>query len=205
MAPNPACKTFVPQLSPFLDGELKPDDRVAVERHLAACKDCTMRAADLRAESGLLRVGMEMLADEVDFKDFSQKVMARITPERPPVLERIKISLSEMFTYQRGMMLTSLATAAAVLLVAVPVLLSRESTPLGYAGERMAVETVKIDESAHVAPVVLETEGGDAIVFTIEHDHQGDEPKPPRDGEADEELGIDPTQRGDKKPQGGDL
>src|SRR5207247_9137411 len=127
MAPYPACKSFLPQLSPFIDGELSPSERTTLERHLAACKDCTMRVADLRAESGLIRVGMDMLADQVDFKDFAQKVMARVTPEKAPFIERIKLSLSEMFTYQRGMMLTAAASACAVLLVAVPVIMMQQT------------------------------------------------------------------------------
>ncbi|MFZ5468272.1 MAG: anti-sigma factor family protein [Myxococcota bacterium] len=200
MAAHPACQTFIPQLSPFIDGELTPADRVTVERHLAVCKECTMRTADLRAESGLLRVGMEMLADEVDFKDFSQKVLARITPDKPPFLERLKLSLSEMFLYQRGTMLTALATAAVVMLVALPFLL-RGGTPVGYAQKRLEVQTVRIDDSANVAPVVMETDSGDAIVWTVEPVREKDEPKKNEGDEAaNEELGIEKT-----KPKGGEL
>ena len=64
MATNPACQTFIPRLSPYIDGELPPAERQAVDTHLSACRDCTGRVADLRAESGLVRLGMEMLADE---------------------------------------------------------------------------------------------------------------------------------------------
>ncbi len=203
MAPNSACQTFIPKLSPYLDGELLPADRQVVERHLAACKHCTMRTADLRAESGLLRVGMEMLADEVDFKDFSQQVMAALIPERAPLLERLKLSLSEMFTYQRGLMLTSMATAAVVLAIAAPLILLRNGTPEGYASQRMAVQTVSVDEEAHVAPVVLETEGGDAIIFMVDHTHPG------TDESRQDELDIEPEAEGAKlkqqAPKGGDL
>ena len=142
MAGNPACERFIPLLSPYIDGELPPTERVVVERHLSACKQCTGRAADLRAESGLLRVGLDMAVDEVDFKDFTQKVMARVTPEKPPLLERLRLSLSEMFLYRRTVLLSSLATAAVVMLVAVP-LLMREEHPFGYASERMRVKAVR--------------------------------------------------------------
>src|SRR5262249_4703229 len=114
MALNPACQTFIPMLSPFVDGELPPQERVTVERHLNVCRDCTARAADLRAESGLIRHGLDLAADEVDFKDFAQKVMARLTPYKPPLWERLRVSLSEMFLYQRRTMVTSLVTATAV-------------------------------------------------------------------------------------------
>ncbi len=167
MAGNPACTRYVPLLSPYIDGELAPAERVTVERHLAACRDCTGRTADLRAESGLVRVGLEMAADEVDFKDFAQKVMARVTPERPPLLERLRLSLSEMMRYQRTAFVSSLATAAVVLLVAVP-LLARDSAPVGYAAEHMTVQAVRPHGAARVAPVVMEAEDGNAIIWLVD-------------------------------------
>jgi anti-sigma factor RsiW len=169
MAGNPACERFIPLLSPYIDGELTPTERVNVERHLSACKECTGRTADLRAESGLMRVGLEMAVDEVDFKDFAQKVMARVTPEKPPLLERLKLSLSEMFLYQRTAMLSSLATAAVLMLVAVPLLL-RSKAPVGYAGERMTVQAVRTYEPAKVAPVVMETDNGSSIIWLVDQD-----------------------------------
>jgi hypothetical protein len=116
-----------------------------------------------------MRVGLEMAVDEVDFKDFTQKVMARVTPEKPPLLERMRLSLSEMFLYQRTAMLSSLATAAVVLLVAVP-LLMRGKAPVGYAGERMTVQAVRTYEPAKVAPVVMETDNGSAIIWLVDQD-----------------------------------
>jgi anti-sigma factor RsiW len=169
MAGNPACERFIPLLSPYIDGELPPTERVNVERHLSACKQCTGRAADLRAESGLLRVGLEMAVDEVDFKDFAQKVMARVTPEKPPLLERLRLSLSEMFLYQRTAMLSSLATAAVVMLVAVPLLL-RDKPPVGYAAERMTVQSVRAMEPDKVAPVVMETDDGSTIIWLVDQE-----------------------------------
>lgn len=220
MTMTPACQTFVPMLSPFIDGELSPSDRVTVERHLGACKDCTMRVADLRAESGLLRVGMELAADQVDFKDFSQKVMARITPSRPPFFERLKVSLSEAFLYQRGTLVTAMASAAVVLLVALPFIL-REGTPTGYASERMAVQSVTTDDAAHVAPVVLETKSGNAIIWLVDQQPPA-KPATPDDESASEERELEPgtvaapagpdastnpndAKLNQAKPQGGEL
>jgi anti-sigma factor RsiW len=213
----PACQSFVSLLSPFIDGELPPAERVVVERHLAACKDCAMRVADLRAESGLMRVGMEMAADEADFKDFSQKVMARITPSRPPFFERLKVSVSEAFLYQRGTLVTAMASAAVVALVALPFVL-REGTPTGYSSERMAVQSVKADDPVHLAPVVLETKAGNSIIWLVDN-----EPAPasngPGDESANEERELDPAAPSSPaapdastgaplnqaKPQGGEL
>ena len=165
MAGNPACESFIPKLSPYIDGEVSPAERVTVERHLAACRDCASRASDLRAESALLRVGLEMAVDEVDFKDFTQRVMARVTPERPPLLERVRISLSEMFLYHRTAMLSSMATAAVVVLVAVPVVMHRQAVPPGYGGERMSVRTVSTSDDREAPVMVLETDDGSTIIW----------------------------------------
>ena len=196
MAGNPACERFVPLLSPYIDGELSPSERLNVERHLSACKDCTGRAADLRAESGLLRVGLEMAVDEVDFKDFAQKVMARVTPEKPPLLERLRLSLSEMFLYQRTVMLSSLATAAVVMLVAVPLLL-RDKHPVGYGGERMRVRSVQVFEPDKVAPVVLETDDGSTIIWLVDQETLRAGKGPGSDESHSDELEME------EEPQGG--
>jgi anti-sigma factor RsiW len=213
MAGNPACERYVPLLSPYIDGELSPSERVHVERHLSACRDCTGRTADLRAESGLLRVGLDMAVDEVDFKDFAQKVMARVTPEKPPVLERVRLTLSEMFLYQRTAMLSSLATAAVLMLIALPLLL-RERAPVGYAAERMTVQAVRIHDEAQVAPVVMETENGGSIIWLVDQAEHGAEPSEVLpDAERQEQdankgaLVPEPQRPGLKalQPKGGDL
>lgn len=207
MAGNPACERFVPLLSPYIDGELAPGERVNVERHLAACRDCTGRAADLRAESGLLRVGLDMAVDDVDFKDFAQKVMARVTPEKPPLIERLRLALSEMFLYQRTAMISSLATAAVVVLVALPLVL-RDNAPEGYAAERMTVKSIQSYQGARVAPVVMETEGGGSIIWMVDEQEQAPEAvkgaasgqqKKPDEAES-EELGGTPDSQGGQQP-----
>lgn len=198
MAGNPACERFIPLLSPYIDGELSPAERVNVERHVTACKDCMGRTADLRAESGLLRVGLDMAVDEVDFKDFAMKVMARVTPEKPPLLERLKLSLSEMFLYQRTAMLSSMATAAVLMLVAVPLLL-RDKAPTGYAAERMTVKSVRSYEPATIAPVVMETDNGSAIIWMVDEDdtHGASPAKDLDDSEESDELELDsPPKKG---------
>ena len=99
---NPARKKFEPMLSPFIDGELTPEERQQVEQHLAANKESAMQVADFRAASGLMRLTFEQQADQEDWKDFSNEVLAKLTPDKPPLFERLKTSLAEMFTYQRG-------------------------------------------------------------------------------------------------------
>jgi hypothetical protein len=201
MAGNPACERFIPLLSPYIDGEVSPTERVNIERHLSACKACTGRAADLRAESGLLRVGLEMAVDEVDFKDFAQKVMARVTPEKPPLLERWRLSLSEMFLYHRTAMVSSLATAAVLLLVAIPLLRGSEA-PVGYAADRMRVKSVRSLDPARLAPVVMETDDGSTIIWMVEQDPPPGEAPPALGDEAQsDELEMEEGPRGNAPPK----
>jgi hypothetical protein len=154
-----------------------------------------------------------MAVDEVDFKDFTQRVMARVTPERPPLLERLRISLSEMFLYHRTAMVSSLATAAVLALVAVPLLASREDAPMGYGGDRMRVRAVRASEGAKVAPVVLESDDGNTIIWVVDQDAQS-----PQDDAQDEldleetpkdEPGVGPSHPAsptkDARPKGGEL
>src|SRR4051812_13576914 len=211
MALNPACQTFIPMLSPFVDGELSPQERVTVERHMSACRDCTGRVADLRAESGLIRHGLDLAADEVDFKDFAQKVMARLTPYKPPLLERVRVSLSEMFLYQRTAMISSLAGAAAVLFVGLPALLLWQPTPDGYARPQMAVQSVTTEAGAKVSPVVMTNDKGDAIIWMVSTEQPAadgaetspDQAKAP---EQDQTQAPDGAKTLDQtKPKGGEL
>lgn len=187
MANNPACKSFIPLLSPFIDGELSPDERQMVERHMTACRDCMGRVADLRAESGLIRIGLEMAADEVDWSGFSQKVLARVTPAKPPVFERLKATFSEMFLYQRGALISGMAVAAAIAVVATTVLLREPRSTAGYAQDQMAVDTVKTHPSAQVSPVVMESDQGSTFIWLVDLPSAN----PDRGAEAQEELDMD--------------
>ncbi len=191
MSKNPARKSFEPLLSPYVDGELAPDERQLVERHIAADKDSAAQVADFRAASGLTRLSFEMLADEQDFSDFANQVMARVTPQKLPLFERLKLSLSEMFTYQRGTLVTAGAMAfALVAAVGLGFQLSRAGPLDGYANPVVEVQTVQVDAAAQVRPVVMETEKGDAIIWMVE------EKKPSPDKTRDdaarrEELDLD--------------
>ena len=205
---NPVCRTFISKLSPFIDGELRAAERVQVESHLAGCAECTHRAASLRAESALIHDGLELLTDEVDLRDFSKNVMAQIARSRPPLLEGWGVSLRELFTYRRGMMV-SFAGAAAAMVVFAAVLL-RSGTPDGYASERMAVQAVSTDPEAHVAPVVMSGERGNAIIWLVSHKHVIEGTQPGQ-GFQLEDVGKEarpdqpPPKINQERPRGGEL
>ena len=135
-----------------------------------------------------------MLADEQDFTDFANQVMARVTPQKLPIFERLKLSMSEMFTYQRGTLVTAGAMAFALaLMVGAVVKLSGQDTE-GYANARVEVQTVQVDTDAKVRPVVMETEKGDAIIWMIE-----DGTAKKNDETRGEELNLEPTPDASRK------
>jgi hypothetical protein len=206
---NPARKKFEPLLSQYVDGELSPEERQQVEQHLASNKESADQVADFRAMSGLIRHATDMAADEVDWKEFSNGVMARIVPEKLPLLERIKLSFIETFTYQRGAMFTGAALATAAALVAV--VFFNQGNPVGYAQPNMSLQAVTIDGDTElkVQPVVMQTKGGDSIIWVVEDPAAAEgEPKTDKpavkkgNGEEGEELGIDPVKPNEEQKAG---
>ncbi len=175
---NPAREKILPLLSPYVDGELSPEERLQVEQHLQNNKESAAQVADFRAGDGLMRNALELQADEVDWKKFSEDVMARVTPEKLPLLERLSLTFSELFTYQRGPVLAGLVGAAAALAIAIP-----------------AEATVK--------PVVFETEGGDAVIWVVDAPDKRDGGRKKRDGSDEEDLAPAPPEA--PKPTTGDL
>lgn len=164
---NPAREKFGPLLSPYVDGELTPEERQQVEQHLTNNPESAAQVADMRAADALIRHAFEMQADDVDWKDFTDGVMSKLTPDKLPLFERLKLSLSEMLTWQRGPMLIGLASAAAAVAIAIPVTM-KLATPNGYGAERVSVQTVSVDTEAQVKPVVMETDTGDAVIWVVD-------------------------------------
>ena len=183
------------KLSGFVDGELSVEERKELEQLLTSDKKSAARVNDLRAGSALTRLAFEMLADEEDFKDFSNQVLAKLTPEKLPLFERLKLTVAETFTYQRPMFVTAMATAMVVAIAAVPVAKLAFDKPDGYAADNIEVESVSVsDAAAHgeakVRPVVLETEKGDALIWTVEE--PAEKLKDSKTDERNEELDGEP-------------
>ncbi len=182
---NPAREKFLPMLSPYVDGELTPEERQLVEQHLANSKESAGQVADFRAADGLMRHALEMQADSMDWKAFADDVMAKVTPEKLPLFERLKLSLSEMFIYQRGPLMVGFAAAALAVLIAVPVTM-KFATPDGYGASRVQVQRVSVEDTSSYKPVVMETDTGDAIIWVVESTPDGGKKK--KDGEHSEET-----------------
>jgi hypothetical protein len=183
---NPAREKFLPMLSPYVDGELTPEERQLVEQHLANNKESAAQVADFRAGDALMRHALEMQADSMDWKGFTDDVMAKVTPEKLPFFDRLKLSLSEMFLYQRGPLVAGFVGAAAAVAIAVPVSM-KFATPEGYGASQVKVTNISVEENALVKPLVMETDTGDAIIWVVENGTP-DGGKKKKDGEHSEET-----------------
>jgi len=74
---NLGCKDCRPQLSPYLEGELKPSERESVESHLAGCPSCS---AELSGLKGTL-VQLKELPQPRIPSDFRQQIWEKIDTE----------------------------------------------------------------------------------------------------------------------------
>jgi anti-sigma factor RsiW len=185
---NPAREKFLPMLSPYVDGELSPEDRQLLEQHLANNKESAGQVADLRAADALMRHALEMQADQVDWKAFTEDVMGKVAKEKLPLGDRLRIWFSEMFTYQRGPLMVGFAAAAVAVLVAVPLTL-KFGAPDGYGANQVRVQSASVGDDSPYKPVVMETESGDAIIWMVESNPDGGKKK--KDGEHSEETLVE--------------
>lgn len=197
---NPAREKFAPLLSPYVDGELTPEERQQVEQHLTNNKESAAQVADFRAGGAVLRHSLDVEADAVDWKTFADDVMARVTPEKLPFFERVKLTFSEMFLYQRAPLLAGVGGVALAIAVMVPVLIKLSAqAPDGYANSKVEVQTVSVEDSANIRPVVMETDQGDAIIWTLDaKDPRAPGPDASKDG-VEEPKSPAPPESGAKK------
>jgi len=184
-----ACDSFQMLLSAYADGEVGLRERAQVELHLSGCADCRARLADLKALSAAVGALMVQRAEEADFSRFADDVLRRVRPERPSLLERLRVAWSEILTYHRTAVYSSLATAAVTLAVAVP-LAWRFAGGRGAAAE-VVLRELKLDDP-RVQPVVLKTDDGKTLIMLVNRPEPGE-------GEAA------PLDLSKKPPTGGDL
>jgi anti-sigma factor RsiW len=157
-----ACESYQMLLSAYADGEVTSRERSQVEFHLEGCGDCRARLSDLRAFAAAMGSRLEQQAARADFSGFADEVLRRIGPGRPPLLERLRVLWSEILAYHRTAVISSLATAAITLLVAVPVVYNYA---LSQAPE-VIVHDVQADDP-DAKPVVMNLGDGKTLIMLV--------------------------------------
>ena len=161
--------TSVQQLSAHLDGELSPQARLALEAHLAGCAGCAARLAELSAVGQVLRRRFEAQAEARDFSGFSAAVLARLQPYRPSLGERLAVGWEEWKRHRAGSLWGGFALVAAALVAVLALPQLHGPKAPSEAPLYPSLQAVSTDEQSHIAPVVLKTEGGDAIIWLVDH------------------------------------
>jgi anti-sigma factor RsiW len=179
------------KLSAFVDGELSVEERKQVEQLLGSDKAMAGLVADLRAGAGLTRLTYEAAADEVDFKDFANQVLAKVGEKKESLgfFEGLRLRLAETFTYQKPMLMTGFATAMA-LLIAVPLGVTLMQGPAGYGAKDVEVQSVSVSSESRVRPIVYENDKGDAIIWTVEEPDKNVQQQQKTD-EKNDEIDVD--------------
>lgn len=118
------CEVSIERLSPYLDGEAPPDERRAVEEHLAACSGCRRRTESLRAlKHAVARLpAREVPPDSVRARIESLRLRSRKKSSAPRVMLRGALALGAMAA------------------MAVVVLLSREPGPTERFADALAAD-----------------------------------------------------------------
>lgn len=85
------CRSLLPLLGPYADGELAPEDTWTVEKHIATCAVCSKVVADFSATSRLLQ---SLPAPEMS-ADFDARLAARLAditlaPRRSRWIDRFR-------------------------------------------------------------------------------------------------------------------
>ena len=86
---SPECEAVQPELNAYVDGELRPEERAEIERHLECCAAC-------QAEVALLRLVTQSLGQAPrpePSEAMRQRLLAQVTAELPP--HRIEIFTTE--------------------------------------------------------------------------------------------------------------
>jgi anti-sigma factor RsiW len=151
------------------EGELSLEELSLLERHLAACPGCRLRAADFRASEGVVSDALLASAEEVDFSRFADGVMRRVaqapSPFAPePAAARRGAGDERFWSRARSWARAHRAAAVAGTLAptlaaaALIVYLATSGTPASRLGEVEVVAEGRV-------PVVLQTSEGPVVLL----------------------------------------
>jgi len=167
-----ACQSYQMLLSAYADGEASPRERSQVETHLSGCPDCRARLEDLKALSISFADHLQAQAEEADFSRFADEVFRRIGPEEPGLLDRIRIWWSEVMAYHRTAVLSSMATAAVTVAIAVPLVWRLASQNTAQQVPQVVLQDLRLD-NPNVQPVVMDMGDGKTLIMLVERAGSG--------------------------------
>jgi anti-sigma factor RsiW len=147
------------------EGELSEDELSLLERHLAGCEGCRVRAADFRATDGIVAEALLVAAAEVDFSRFADEVMGRIERAPAPAHEPPRAVVdrrpwSRLLAWARAHRAAAVASTLAPTLAAAALIvyLATSATPVSRLGDVEVVAEGRV-------PMVLQTSDGPVVLL----------------------------------------
>lgn len=152
-------------LERYLDDELPRRKKARVAAHLSACPACKAAFERLELQSHVLREALEAAVEQADFSRFDERVLAGIAgDERQSLVGRARVWVGEALYHYRAIWLTSLVTAAVLLLLLVP-LLGRGPAPTAVAPHKGGQRLARVDNQAIIDS--MEYAGKRSMIFTV--------------------------------------
>ncbi len=185
---NGQCRNIQIELSGLFDGEVPPERREKLEKHLSDCLQCQMFYRELQQTESifnLLKSELSEISEQIDWEQFSERVFSSLEREegfsteptkerKPSIFEQIFLRLREVvifFVNRPRFSLTAFALALILSVLAIPFF---DDGP-EYKND-CVVEKVESRQNTKVA--ILQTEvqdsGGSMTVIVI---NEGDEEK----------------------------
>lgn len=95
------------RLSDYLDGELEPHDRAALERHLADCAECRTDLADLRAVVARAQMLPDARPEENLWPGIAARIGASVRPRPTLVTRRFAFTLPQLVAASLALIIAS--------------------------------------------------------------------------------------------------
>ena len=161
-------------LARYLDDELGRRKRARLEAHMAHCPRCRAQLEALRLQGDVLRQEIDSAATAADFSGFEDRVLEGVrTRPALPVGARSWMWLREVLVHYRTVWITSLATAAVLLAVLIPLMTTgpAEAPAMPEPGKQPAVtpapRVAGSDVDNQVIIDAMEYAGQRSMVFTV--------------------------------------
>lgn len=152
----PDCRHVASLLERYVDGELRPEERVSVEEHVKGCDSCQRELKELTALRNRLQEAVEAGVGDMPIAGIWEGVAERL--ETPSVLEQVWWEFKGLFSFFRPRTALAWGAAIVILFLLIFPFVTAPPTP------RVVVESV---ESEHPV-MIFQREGEVAIVWLFE-------------------------------------
>ncbi len=165
------CEESVPLLGPFLDGELREEDRLWLEEHVGCCPACSTRMALLAAQRDALREAIVRRGAQADLSPLAEAVLSRVLRDREAArVLRLRVWGTEMWRAHRTRISAAAGLAIAACLAAVAIVAPRREgapSPTLLAARIPGASVDEVDFENHEGAVVQA--GQTTVIWVDDH------------------------------------